>query len=272
MSTKIKKMDKVEKMKGVDEVRGVKTDKYLTDIKELPPSSPNERQNIKNDEAQISKMSENTLEKNPVAVRKLERQKEIPGSGTNILPEIENPEVGGKKFPITYKEVVLGIINLASIIFIIFLLVNFPKKSDELRNLRIQEMRGNTTVGLEVSEIEAALPMAEILRELFLDEGGVVSFVGDVENQKTEGGAISKITFASQNIEKDRTGNYGYPLIIELTGSWEAIDADLQKIDALPYFFRPVKVDISYDVENPEVVIFKYGIFLYVRESLGKNR
>ena len=70
------------------------------------------------------------------------------------------------------------------------------------------------------------------------------------ELQKSDAGAISKVSFASQKAVTDKTGNYGVPIVIELMGSWDAIDSDLQKIDKLPYLFRPVKVEIGYDEEN----------------------
>jgi hypothetical protein len=141
-----------------------------------------------------------------------------------------------------------------------------------LKSLKIQEIKNEEAEGLGTTEIETASPKAKKMSELFLDEAGIVNFVNDVELQKTEGGAISKVAFASQKAVGDKTGNYGVPIVIELAGSWESIDKDLQKIDQLPYLFRPVQIEIGYDEENPEVVIYKYGIFLYVRESLGETR
>ena len=143
---------------------------------------------------------------------------------------------------------------------------------DHLLDLKIQNIRDNSNINLGFGEVEANKPRASEIEKYFLDEGGVVDFINNVENQEVEGGASIKVTFASQNTVKDRTGNFGVPIVIELIGSWEEIDANLQKIDKLPYLFRPANVEIAYSEEGPLVVVFKYGVFLYVRESLGQNR
>jgi hypothetical protein len=155
---------------------------------------------------------------------------------------------------------------------LVIILLRFPGRSKELKDLRIQNVIKNSNINLEYGDVEANKPRASLIEEFFLDESGVVNFIGDVENQEVEGGATIKVTFASQSAVKDRTGNFGVPVVIELTGSWESIDVSLQKIDSLRYLFRPASVEISYSDQDPLVVIFKYGVFLYVRESLGQTR
>ena len=61
------------------------------------------------------------------------------------------------------------------------------------------------------------------------------------------------------------------PVVIELEGSWEAIDTDLQAIDQLPYLVRPVRVEIEQSEAEEGVIVFKYGIFLYVSDEFGEN-
>lgn len=257
-----------------------KSEKYLTEMKELPPSYPLEEKEkgvVKETQdivERIPEKKEEVVQKEKVPQKEIKEPKvKVPDKkekAKNISEEDEEAET--KNHPYTYKDVILGIVNFISIVFFVILIINFPKKSQELKSLKIQEIKNETAASMETNEIDFAKPKADEMDKLFLDEAGIVNFVNDVELQKSEGGAISKVSFASQKAVADKTGNYGYPIAIELTGSWETIDMDLQKIDKLPYLFRPVRVEISYDEENPEVVIYKYGIFLYVRESLGKTR
>lgn len=243
-----------------------KPDKYLTEMKELPPSySSDEEKELEANKSEKIKISDGDLPKKDPPPREIREQR-------INFPEPEDTDVKERRLSFTYKDIILGIVNIVLVVVLIAILVNFPEKSQELKELRIKEIKENTTVGLEISEIEAARPKAEAINELFLNESGVVNFVNDIELQKTEEGAISKVTFAGQNAVADRTGNYGIPIIIELVGNWQALDTDLQKIDQLPYLFRPVKVEIIYDKDNPQMIIYKYGILLYVKESLGKTR
>ena len=250
-----------------------KQDKYLTEMKELPPSyTPGVEKKSKESVNEEPETLKSGIEREETPQYETRKKEDKSSENKSDLLLSENTEKKEKRTFLTYKDIILGIVNLVSIVFFIIILVNFPEKSEELRDLRIKEIKNNITVGVEVSEIEAARPKAEYLKKLFLDESGVVGFVNDIELQKREGGAISKVTFAGQNAVADRTGNFGIPIVIELIGSWQAIDEDLQKIDELPYLLRPVRVEIKYDDKDPQVVIYKYGVFLYVQESLGKTR
>lgn len=246
---------------------------YLTEMKELPPSYPSdEGKNNKAEEPSKKEAVDHDIPKE-TSLPEVENKKEVDIPQKKIdIPSLEESEIKTRKLPLTYKDIILAVVNFVSVAFLVIVLVNFPEKSAELRELRTDEIRRNSIVGVEISEIEMARPKAEAISKFFLDEGGVVDFVNDIELQKTEGGAISKVTFASQNAVADRMGNYGIPIVIELVGNWQAIDADLQKIDVLPYLFRPVKVEIGYAEDDPRMVIYKYGVFLYVGESLGKTR
>ncbi len=258
---------------------GKKPDTYLTEMKELPPSYPSEEKKGKESEERKEvtvKVRNEVIKKEDNSPKEAEK-KIIPTQKEPERVDIKDQESIGEKIvkkerSFTYKDVILGVVNFISVIFFVVIITNFPKKSLELKNLRIQKIKNETAAGLGTTEIETAKPKADTLNKLFLDEAGIVNFVNDVELQKVEGGAISKVSFASQKAVSDKTSNFGVPIVIELAGSWEAIDNDLQKIDKLPYLFRPVKVEIGYDEENPGVVVYKYGIFLYVRENLGKTR
>lgn len=247
----------------------VMPDKYLTEMKELPPYFASIEKKEKRDEPKLDKHEIEDIKNLP---KEIEKEKINLSEGKSEIPNLEEEDGERESRPFTYKDVILGIVNLVSVIFFVIILISFPKKSQELRELRIKEMRNSTTFTLEASEVEVAKPKADVIDKLFLNESGVVDFVNDLELQKTGDGAISKITFASQKAVIDRTGNFGIPIVIELVGSWQSIDTDLQKIDKLPYLFRPVKVEIEHSEDDPQVVIYKYGIFLYVRESLGQTR
>ncbi len=247
-----------------EDMNKIKEDKYLTEIKEFPPYHSREESKKESENIDDKEKTDDTFQgKNSL-------QESSEKSRSDLFEESQEKsdfEVtkADKKLPVTYKDIILGIVNFISIVIFVIILINFPKKSQELKKLKIEEIRNSTVVGLEISEIEAALPKTEEISQYFLDESGVVNFVNDIELLRTEGGSISKVTFASQKAVTDKTGNMGIPIVVELVGNWYSIDNDLQKIDKLPYLFRPVKVEVSYDEEDPQMVIYKYGIILYVR-------
>src|SRR3989344_3918230 len=237
--------------------------KYLTDIKELPPENKEEK-------------------KNPQVQPQKETKKIAPEVKAALVPKepVENEsiseeeEVGGtKNFPLSAKDVILGIINLVSIILLIIILVRLPEKAKELKDLKSEKILSEANISYEFLEIEEAKERIVTLEALFLDEPGVVNFVSEVEKLKTEGSVIQKVTFVSQKIVKDKTGNYGIPIVIELVGNWEAIAADLEKIDGLPFLFRPIRVEAEKSLKEDEAggIVYKNGGFLYVKDELGKD-
>lgn len=171
----------------------------------------------------------------------------------------------------TSKDVILGLINLVTIILLVIFIVKLPEKATELKNLKINQLKNESASLLPPSEIEDAVSKADKLEELFLDQSGIVDFVNEVEKLKVEGGAIQKVSFASQKPVKDKTGYLGVPVVIELRGSWESIGIDIQKIESLPYLFRAASIDAETIPDNPGVIDFKYGGFLYVNDELGEN-
>lgn len=253
-------------------------DKYLTEMKELPPTyAAEKKEDVPEKKVEEEKPSISKPDHETPSPEKREKPAADPPVVDKRAPDGEKTvsagdETGKRKLPLTYKDIILGIVNLVCIIVFVIIIVNFPQRSKELKDLKVKEIRNESIVSMETSDIEAARPKIEAINKFFLDESGVVGFVNDVELQETEGEASIKVTFASQKAVADRTGNFGIPVVIELRGSWEAIDNGLQKIDKLPHLVRPANVSISLDKEDPGIVVYKYGVILYVRESLGKTR
>ena len=86
-------------------------------------------------------------------------------------------------------------------------------------------------------------------------------------------GVLVGFNFANKEAIKDVSGYYGIPIAIEFSGSWEGIVRDLERFEKLPYLMRPIKAEVNTipDEDNKNVINFKYGIFLYVDESFGKD-
>jgi len=239
----------------------VKVDKYLTDIKELPPESKEaEKQNlpakVESSDAQ-KKYDESKVEKTSV-------KKE-----NNVVVEDGEKK---SKLPISAKDAILGIINFISVVLLIILLFKLPEKSAELKELIIDEVKSRTRPVSQLTDIQEDKDKKGDLETLFLDESGIVDFVNEVEKLKVEGGAIQKVTFASQKAVKDRLGNYGVPVVIELSGNWIQIGSDLEKIQKLPFIFRAANIEAERSKDDPNVIVFKYGAFLYVNNRLGENK
>jgi len=237
-----------------------KPDKYLTDMKELPP--------IANEAPKVEEI------KKPAALPKASQfssEVKKPIEKTEAKKETAKLEEKTETV-ITFKDVTLGIINLICIVFLIILLTKLPAKARELQKLRLEDLRNQENPVVGLGNIEAQKIKVQELENLFLDETGVVKFVGDVERLKSENPAIQKVTFANQKAVKDKVGLSGVPIIVELSGDWTSIGKAIGSIQALPYLFRPVNVSSKPSLEDPNVILFDYGGILYVNDGLGENR
>ncbi|OGM60127.1 hypothetical protein A2955_04260 [Candidatus Woesebacteria bacterium RIFCSPLOWO2_01_FULL_37_19] len=241
--------------------------KYITEMKELPPE---EEETVK-----TKPSSENKIQNTVVETKKTEdKPKEtIPAnqvSDKNSIDDIGEQEK--TKSPFSFKDIILGIINLVTIIFLIIILVRFPDKANELKKLRNENFQNTSNVSFEYTEIAEYKKKAEDMDKLFLDESGIVNFVNSVEVIKAKARSISKLSFTSQKAVNDKTGNFGIPAIIELAGNWDLISADLAEIERLPYLFRPVVIEIFPDKEDVNIVHFNYGGLLYVVDRFGEGK
>ncbi|KKQ41670.1 MAG: hypothetical protein US60_C0032G0011 [Microgenomates group bacterium GW2011_GWC1_37_8] len=250
-------------------------DKYLTQMKELPPEENEKTPSL----PPVRKIPPEKV------IAKPEVAKPLPKVQDNILLLEEDTEETKRKLPLALKDMILGIINLILVILLVIILLRFPDKAKELKDIRIDAIKNEESVSYQFDKIASAKVKADELSSLFVNDSGVVDFVNDLEKIKNENGTIKSITFANQQAIKDKTGSFGIPVVIELQGSWEKIDSDLQRIDGLPYLFRAAKVEAGKPKVQPgvkleeeqeideNIIVFKYGIFLYYDEnSVGKNR
>lgn len=238
-------------------------EKYVTEMKELPTYQEERKTVSKPKVAKTKVVSESGK---PKSIVKKEEPKD---PKSNI---IDNDEVSEDKSDrlITTKDVLLGIINIASLALLVVLLIKLPEKAQELKKLRNQVLLSESEVQLELSEIEKYQGKADELEDFFVDEVGLVNFVSDVEGLKGDASSISKINITSQKVIQDGTRNYGIPVIIEMRGNWIQFGEDIQKIQKLPYIFRAVRIDVE-ELEEGGVIGLKYGGFLYANDKLGED-
>lgn len=238
-----------------------KVDKYLVDLKELPPTSKGEIQ--ENEEKKVERVPR------PPQAKTEEREKLKSEPETIQVEEVEEKEEErkGSKLPISSKDVILAIINSISVVLLVILLVRLPERSNELKKLRIEDFRNQSDPSINLAELEESGKKVDQMNELFLDESGLVDFINEVEKLKGEGSAILKVAIKTQKAVKDQTGNFGVPIVIELQGSWQTIGQDLERIQVLPFLFRTATVEIKRSADDPNVILFNYGVFLYVDDT-----
>lgn len=167
---------------------------------------------------------------------------------------------------------ILAVANVAILVSLIFLQGQLLKRADELKKVRAEDLglAQGSEVEVVSTDLAANKEIKEELSSLFPDESGLVNFVREMERLKTEG-VVTSFSVASQDAVRDKTGHFGIPVIIEFRGSWAQIDNDLQRLQSLPYFIRAVKLETRPDETESGVINLRYGVFIYVDESLGKN-
>ncbi len=253
-----------------------KVGKYLTDMKELPPELNEEKEIV---EKPIKKKPLDEKEQLRKTMPVVENPKKEPiakassavKKGSDVDSPNESKEKEASLSMFSPIDIILGIINFITIILLIYLLTRLPIKSKELQTEKIKEIKTQANSSTQYANLKNDLEKAAKLNSLFLDQSGVVDFVGAVEKLKSPGSSIQKVSFASQLAVKDKQGIYGVPVVIELRGSWQAIAPDLEKIQNLPYLFRPVNIEAKQNKDDPAVIEFNYGGILYVSDKFGKN-
>jgi len=244
---------------GVKGAEKPQVEKYLTEMKELP-----DHQEVKKEQNKPEGVNLETMKKAVV------RQKEVGPKKESGSGEKASNNMSREDRLVTTKDILLWVINVASLALMIVLLIKLPKKAEELNTLRNQVLLSESEVALEISEVEGSKDRASELEDLFIAEQGLVNFVSDVEKLKGGSSSINKINITSQKAVKDRTGSYGIPVVIEMRGDWSRFGEDMKKIQQLPYLFRVIRID-SEILDDEGVVGLKYGGFLYVHDKLGKN-
>lgn len=176
-----------------------------------------------------------------------------------------------KKKAFITGHLLVGFINLVLIIVTFLILSNLSTKAADLKKIKNEELDALASLKVQPSDLEIKSNTEKIdkLNKLFPNESGLVNFVKEIEKLKT-GGIIKGISFVSQEPVRDKTKYLGIPFVIEAEGSWEQIDASLGEIQKLPFLIRAVTVEVN--VIDANLVNFKYGGFIYVDESLAKNR
>ena len=176
-----------------------------------------------------------------------------------------------KKKAFITGHLLVGFINLVLIIVTFLILSNLSTKAADLKKIKNDELDAMASTKVQPSDLEIKSNTEKIdkLNALFPNESGLVNFVKEIEKLKT-GGIIKGISFVSQEPVRDKTKYLGIPFVIEAEGSWEQIDASLSEIQKLPFLIRAVTVEVN--VTEEKLVNLKYGGFIYVDESLAKNR
>jgi len=168
------------------------------------------------------------------------------------------------------RAAILTFINLIGIAGIVYFDRKIPTKAEEIKTLRSEKL-AISAQNLEIikSDVEEHKLKADKLIAFFPDDTGLVNFVNELDKIKKEG-KITGFSFAAESAIKDKTGTIGIPVLIEFKGTWSEIDADLQKIQSLPYILRAIEVEAEL-AEEEGLIDLRFGGFLYVGKDFGKN-
>ena len=246
-----------------------KVKKYLTELKELP-------EEVKEDDRPDFKPKVQEIANKPRVEEPVVTHTPQP---TKVEQENKTEETNQDSFddddliekPYTSKDIILGVINLISIVFLIFLLIKLPQKAEELKLLRVENVKFSDISTSSVLNSEESLKKSDELKKLFLDDFGVYDFTVEIEKLKSTNSAVKRVSFTSQKPIKDKLGLFGIPVVVVLEGDWESIGNAMNAIESLPYLFRPISIKTDLNKDDPNVIILNYGGLLYVGEQFTKN-
>ncbi|MFC1649311.1 hypothetical protein ACFL2C_01180 [Patescibacteria group bacterium] len=184
---------------------------------------------------------------------------------------------------LTGGVVFLTIINLVFLAIMFVLLGKFESMATKHNELRNKVADRTTTDDLSVLEfeLEESYESSDRISDVFPNETGLLEFIDGVERMKNPGTVVG-MSFSSKKPVKDRNGNVGIPVIIELEGLWGEILSDIEKTQEIPFMFKPVKLNTERELQIEEdedgqiirtnTIFATYGGFLYVDEEFSKNR
>jgi len=189
-----------------------------------------------------------------------------------IKGKVKKEKTKGRKLGFWVKDILLAIVNISFIVALLIILGSVTSQSNKLRDFRNEDVQitAKGEINIAELEIESSKQKADQLLKLFPDESGLIDFVNRIDILKSEG-LVTRFAFASEKAIKDTTGYNGIPLILEFRGDWNQISLALRRIEELPFLLRAINIDIETDFETGEIV-FKYGGFLYVDETVSKDR
>jgi len=197
-----------------------------------------------------------------------------------VTEEVKKVEQGKKKGKkkrskrlkkLWVKEIGLAVISAGLILATLFLLRQLPNRAKEFKQVRNVSISTGTKSKIEIAglEIEASKEKADKLSAIFPDEGGLIGFVREIDILKEEG-LVASFAFASERAVRDNTGNFGIPVVIEFRGSWAQVGRGLSRLNDTPFLLRAVTIEAERGGEE-NLVVFKYGGFLYVDPALAQN-
>jgi hypothetical protein len=265
--------DNIKKAEATQE-KSPKVEKYLTNIKELPTFSSEKTASSK----KKTEYKTHVVEKQQAAEKPKQNEKqtatpakakaEQEEKGTEPVAQETEENVSEK--PYSTKDIILGVVNVVTLVLLFIFLSKLSAQADRLKDLKNEIAISQSPIQLELSDVQKGEVKTDELNNFFVDEPGVVQFVNDVEKLRNENSSQIQVSFASQKAVKDKTENFGIPVVISFRGSWEQIDNDIGRVQALPYLFRSVKIT-SKVTDDPSVIELKYGIVLYVKDELGQD-
>lgn len=182
--------------------------------------------------------------------------------------KIKTPRLSTEKL----KAIILNIVNILLIIGIFYISGRLPQLSGEIKELRAKKIISQESSDIAVlsAELEKNKNKINELSSIYLDERGLSSFFAKMEDLAEKGVVSQFDSFLSEPVA-DRNGQLGLPILIEFAGQKESISTNLLLVQKLPYLMRPVSVELNRNTDEGGGYTFKYGVFLYVDESLKKN-
>ncbi len=254
--------------------------KYLTEMKELPNydkaendvENPNKKTAPQFNAVEKDNFQE-SLTKN-IAEEKALMQTTNPGSRLdNNLDKFFKPEVPKSLkriagIPFSTRDFILNSINVLTLILLFVMLSRIEGKAKDLKEVQNENIKLSENYNYNTEQVDINLKKAEEINSLFTTDTGVIDFVNDVERLNASG-ATRSVNFSSPDPVKDRSGSFGRPIIINLRGNWSQIDQAIDEIHNLPYYFRPIKVEIeTADLEEGSGNLdVRYGGLLYLEET-----
>ncbi len=161
----------------------------------------------------------------------------------------------------------LNAVNVILIILLILILKKLPVIAKEVKDLKNKYVLAHEKIDQAVLRSDLLVYNEKIssIESHFADEESILNFIIEIDKLKSAG-LVADFSFVSEEPVKDKTGSFGFPILIVSEGSIQNVNSALAKIDSLPYLKRAV--DVKLIINEDKTVKLEYGGFIYVSKNI----
>lgn len=205
--------------------------------------------------------------------KKEESVKSIPDRKTGVgEKKLIGITITRLKSKLLLRAIVVNILTIGLLVATLVILGKLPSLGNKIKDMRTANLSKIESADVAVLQANISQNQGKIseLEDLFADEQSILDFINQIDILKREG-VISKFSFESNDIIRDKTNNFGLKIFIEYRGEPPRVNAALKKLGELNYLIRIESAELVKTNDETGTIILRHRGILYVNENISQN-